>query len=254
MDDGGRNQNIAAGVVDTEAVMEILGFLLGLVCLVVIAWAIALLSHAVFGRKPRQPRRPPEQPPNTPEVRERETSALAPPLLPASPHQGILAQQPPVSTRVRLPNSRHQRYIRLASLVLKQLRSSDVQLPKALFILRQMNPYAFEELLLTCCLEQGWKIQRNFRYSNDGGLDGRIVIAGRLYLIQAKRYRGYMNPKHIHDFHLVIKKKEAVGGFFIHTGRTSELSKELLREYRISLLSGQRLVDFVLGQKLKFLG
>ena len=117
-----------------------------------------------------------------------------------------------------------------------------------------MNPYAFEELLLTCCYEQGWEIERNFRYSNDGGLDGRVTIAGKLYLIQAKRYSGYIKPKDIHDFHKVIQQEEAHGGFFIHSGKTGELSRELLREYGISLLSGQRLVDFVLGQKLKVLG
>lgn len=51
-----------------------------------------------------------------------------------------------------------------------------------------MNSYAFEELLLTCCQEQGWEIERNFRYSGDGDLDGRVTITGKLYLIQAKRY------------------------------------------------------------------
>ena len=94
----------------------------------------------------------------------------------------------------------------------------------------------------------------NFKYSNDGGLDGRITIAGKLYLIQAKRYRGYINPKHIHDFYRVIQGEEAHGGFFIHSGKTGELAQELLREYQISLLSGQRLVDFVLGRRLKILG
>lgn len=117
-----------------------------------------------------------------------------------------------------------------------------------------MNPYAFEELLLTCCHERSWEIERNFRYSNDGGLDGRVTIGGKLYLIQAKRYRGYISPKHIRDFYKVIQGEEAHGGFFVHTGRTSELSKELLREYGISLLSGQRLVNFVLGQQLEVLG
>ncbi len=162
----------------------------------------------------------------------------------------------PVSTRLRLPSNKHQRYIRLADFVLKRLRevSTVVQLAEALGILRKMNPYAFEELLLTCCHEQGWEIERNFKYSGDVGLDGRVTIALRLYLIQAKRYRGYINPKHIRDFDQVIQREEAHGGFFIHTGRTGELSKELLREYQISLLSGQRLVNFVLGQKLKVLG
>ncbi len=90
-----------------------------------------------------------------------------------------------------------------------------------------MNPYAFEELLLTCCHEQGWEIERNFKYSNDGGLDGRVTIAGRLYLIQAKRYRGYINPKHIHDFNQVIQQEEAFGGFFIHSGKTGELVQQI---------------------------
>ncbi len=97
-------------------------------------------------------------------------------------------------------------------------------------------------------------MERNFSYSNDGKLDRRIIITLKLYLIQAKRYRGYINPQHIHDFYKVIQREEAYGGFFIHTGRTGELAKELLRDYQISLLSGQRLVNFVLGQRLKVLG
>lgn len=117
-----------------------------------------------------------------------------------------------------------------------------------------MNPYAFEELLLTCCQNQGWKIERNFRYTGDGGLDGRVTIAGRLYLIQAKRYSGYINPQHIHDFYKVIQREKAYGGFFIHSGKTGELANQSLREYQISLISGQRLVNFVLGQKLKVVG
>ncbi|PSB30611.1 restriction endonuclease [Chlorogloea sp. CCALA 695] len=238
--------------------MEILGFLLGLGCLILVAWAISILGGLVFGRKRRHQNRPQEPPSLThPEIQERNSSQptiTAPPPPSAPPRRVVTLRQPPVSTRVRLPSSRHQQYIRLAERVLKRLRSGEVQLPKALAILRKMNPYAFEELLLTCCHEQGWRIERNFRYTGDGGLDGRVTIAGRLYLIQAKRYRGYINPKHIRDFDQVIQGEEACGGFFIHTGRTGELSKELLREYQISLISGQRLVDFVLGQRFKILG
>ncbi len=149
------------GEVDKEVVMEIFGFLFGLGCLVAITWAFALLSHAVFGRKPGQRRRLPKQLLSPPEVREPETSAPSLPVLPVSPRKVIVSKHPPVSTRVRLKSSRHQHYIRLATLVLEQLRSGEVQLPKAIAILRKMNPYAFEELLLTCCHEQGWEIQRN---------------------------------------------------------------------------------------------
>lgn len=123
--------------------------------------------------------------------------------------------------------------------MLKQLRNPEttISLPIAIGILRKMNPYAFEELLLTCCQNQGWEIERNFRYSGDGGIDGRVLITGKLYLVQAKRYKNYINPKHIRDFHRVIEQDKAAGGFFIHTGKTGEMSKELLREYRITLLS-----------------
>ncbi len=238
--------------------MEILGFLLGLGCLILVAWAIALFTNAVSGRKRRQQNRP-QQPPSLtpPEIQERNSpSTVAVPPTLTVPHRKVVALRQPASTRVRLPSSRHQQYIQLADSVLKRLRDriTVVQLPEALAILRKMNPYAFEELLLTCCHERGWEIERNFKYSNDGGLDGRVTIAGKLYLIQAKRYRGYINPKHIHDLHRVIQGEEAVGGFFIHTGKTSELSKQLLREYQISLLSGQRLVGFVLGQRLRIVG
>ncbi len=43
--------------------MGIFGFLFGLGCLVVIAWAIALVTNAVLGRKRRQQNRP-QQPPS----------------------------------------------------------------------------------------------------------------------------------------------------------------------------------------------
>ncbi|PSB27620.1 restriction endonuclease [Chlorogloea sp. CCALA 695] len=234
--------------------MEILAFLLGLGCLVLIVWAIALFGSLVFGRKRRARSRPHGQPPSPPpELRPPFSSQRSLLVTPVPGSKVIALKQAPASTRVCLPSKKHQQYIRLAVLVLEQLRSGEVQLPKALAILRKMNPYAFEELLLTCCQNQGWKIERNFRYTGDGGLDGRVTIAERLYLIQAKRYSGYINPKHIHDFNQVIQREKAYGGFFIHSGKTGELAKELLREYEISLLSGQRLVNFVLGQKLKVL-
>jgi restriction system protein len=239
--------------------MEILGFLLGLGCLILVAWTITILGGLVFGRKRRQQNRPQKPPSLTPpKIQERnsaQSTIAAPPALSAPPRRVVTLRQP-TSTRVRQTSNRHQQYIRLADSVLKRLRDRIVvvQLPEALAILRKMNPYAFEELLLTCCQNQGWKIERNFRYTGDGGLDGRVTIAGRLYLIQAKRYCGYINLKHILDFNQVIQQEKAYGGFFIHTGKTGKSAKELLREYRISLLSGQRLVNFVLGQKLKVLG
>ena len=243
--------------------MEILAFLTGLGCLLLFLWAmpaavrgatIALLSKLVADQKYRRQNRPQGRSLSAPPESRQQIPTSEPPVAVIPIRQVVALKQPPASSKVRIPSKKHQQYIRLAERVLKRLRSGEVQLPKALGILRKMNPYAFEELLLTCCHEQGWKIQRNFKYTGDGGLDGRVTIAGRLYLIQAKRYRGYINPKHIRDFDQVIQGEQAHGGFFIHTGKTGELARELLRDYQISLLSGQRLVNFVLGQKLKVLG
>jgi restriction system protein len=234
--------------------MEIFVFLIGLGCLVLLVWAVALSNKLVADRKYRRRSRPPKHSPSAPLKSKQQIVFKLPLVAAVQPRQLVALKSLPVSSRVRLKSKKHQRYIRLAELVLEQLRSSEVQLQKALGILRKMNPYAFEELLLTCCQDQSWEIERNFKYSGDGGIDGRLTIAGRLYLIQAKRYRGYISPKHIRDFYQVIQGEKAMGGFFIHTGKTGEMSKELLREYRISLLSGQRLVNFVMGQKLKVLG
>ncbi|MBW4640392.1 MAG: restriction endonuclease [Gloeocapsa sp. UFS-A4-WI-NPMV-4B04] len=66
--------------------------------------------------------------------------------------------------------------------------------------------------------------------SNDGGLDGRVLITGKLYLIQAKRYTGHIKSKHIQDFHKVIQHEGAAGGFFIHTGKAGQISKNLVCE------------------------
>ena len=236
--------------------MEIFVFLIGLGCLVLIVWAIALFSKLVADQKYQRQNRPQGRSPSAPSKSKQQIVVSKLPLVAVQPRQLVALKSPSVPTRVRLKNKKHQQYIRLAEIVLKRLRdrSTIVQLPEALGILRKMNPYAFEELLLTCCHEQGWEIERNFRYSNDGGIDGRVLIAGKLYLVQAKRYKNYINPKHIRDFHRVIEGDKAVGGFFIHTGKTGDMSKELLREYRITLLSGQRLVNFVLGLRLKILG
>ena len=205
--------------------MEILAFLIGLGCLVLIVWAIALFGSLVFGRKRRARSRPHGQPPSPPpELRPPFSSQRSLLVTPVPGSKVIALKQAPASTRVCLPSKKHQQYIRLAALVLEQLRDGEVQLPKALGILRKMNPYAFEELLLTCCHEQGWEIERNFKYSNDGGLNGRVTIAGRLYLIQAKRYRGYINPQHIRDFHRVIEKDTAVFSLMRYSSSSEQTS------------------------------
>ena len=221
--------------------MEILvSFIVGLGCLAAITWGVVIVARLLFVNNKQQPRHQKEQ------LTEEDFTA------PVVKHQAtkVLKKLPSVNTR--LLRNKHQQNIQQANLMLEQLRLQRLTLtfPKAIAILRGMSPYTFEELLLTCFQEQGWKIQRNLRYSHDGGVDGRVVISGKLYLVQAKRYRQYIDPYHIHQFYQVIQHKKADGGFFVHTGKTRALSKKLLQNYKITLISGQKLVDFVLGQKL----
>lgn len=158
----------------------------------------------------------------------------------------VVPRQSPIfkKSQTRTTRNKHPWNIQRSDRVLQQLRNgtTEVQLTMAIAILRKMNPYTFEELLLTCCEEQGWQIQRNFRYSTDGGVDGHVLIAEKLYLLQAKRYSAHIKSEHIKDFHKVIQQEGAAGGFFIHTGKTGQLSKELLSERQINLISSQQLV------------
>lgn len=166
---------------------------------------------------------------------------------------------PARTPRVRLPKKlkKHLNNIEYASQVLLELRSRTqlAKLPVVIATLRRISPYVFEELVLTCCFEQGWQIQRNFRYTGDGGIDGRVLILGKLYVIQVKRYADYISPKHIKDFVCCIEGEGANGGFFVHTGITGPLSKQLIRRSdKIILVSGQKLVNFVLGKQFKIVG
>ncbi len=119
--------------------MEILGFLFGLGCLILVAWAMALVTDAVSGRKRRQQNRPQEPPLLTPpEIQERNSSqpTIAAPPPPSAPRRKVVALRQPTSTRVRQTSNRHQQYIRLADSVLKRLRDriTVVQLPEAIGI------------------------------------------------------------------------------------------------------------------------
>lgn len=147
-------------------------------------------------------------------------------------------------------NNQHERNVSKSKRILFKIREWD--LPRMLSYLRKIDPYVFEELILTSFNEQGHRIKRNARYSGDGGLDGKVYIRGNLYLIQAKRYISFINTNHVQEFaELISTNKDAVGGFFIHTGRTPTEAKRVLKSYQnIILVSGQKLVD-LFQQQLK---
>lgn len=150
--------------------MEIFAFLIGLGCLVLLVLAmppavrtatIALFNKLVADRKYRRQNRLQRRSPSPPPESKQQITSEFPPVA-VQTRKVVALKQPPDSARVRLPSNKHQQYIRLAELVIKRLRDRSiiVELPEAIATLRKMNPYAFEELLLTCCQEQGWEIER----------------------------------------------------------------------------------------------
>lgn len=110
--------------------------------------------------------------------------------------------------------------------------------------LRKIDPYVFEELLLTCLESQGYTIKRNKRYSNDGGIDGKAYKDDITYLIQAKRYKGYVSAEHLNKF-LNLVNEAKCRGLFIHTGKTGQATYHKYREEYIEIVSGDKLIELL---------
>ena len=139
-------------------------------------------------------------------------------------------------------NTRHQRNIARANRVLEKLDTFESEVAKIAY-LRKINPFVFEELLLSAFLRKGCKVERNKRYTGDGGIDGKVIYKGQTYLVQAKRYTGHINPNHVYAFEDTISASGAKGGFFVHTGRTS---KSIFVKYpELHIVSGQKLLNLI---------
>lgn len=113
--------------------------------------------------------------------------------------------------------------------------------------LRKIDPFVFEELLLIAfSKKEGFEAIRNKKYTGDGGIDGKVLYNNKLYLIQAKRYKGNINNQHIKEFANVIKENNAAGGYFIHTGKTSKYSFDVASGFgNIKIISGGDLIKLV---------
>ncbi len=94
---------------------------------------------------------------------------------------------------------------------------------KQFYFLRSVDPFVFEEMILTALKDLGHKIKRNKRYTGDGGIDGRAEIHSMPVFIQAKRYKAHINHVHVAEFRNKCSRNR-VKGIFIHTGKTGKQS------------------------------
>ena len=126
----------------------------------------------------------------------------------------------------------------------RDLLSSGSLLPAQAFVyLRKVNPYSFEELDLDGFEKAGYRVRRNERYSGDGGVDGRVSKDGEEYLVQCKRYRGYISRQDVEDFSRVCTR-ECRKGFFVHTGKTGEASWGTAGAFgNVNIISGGRMLS-----------
>jgi restriction system protein len=144
---------------------------------------------------------------------------------------------------------RHRWRRRQARTMYSQLSGADRDQPAGMHYarLRAMDPLAFEELLLEAFERRGYRVIRNRRYSGDGGTDGEVVICGRRWLIQAKRYRHAIRPEHVRDFAALCARR-GQRGLFIHTGRTGDTSRAVIDGADgVEIVSSKRLLALLTG-------
>lgn len=157
--------------------------------------------------------------------------------------------------RVRLIGKwKHLFRIKKAKQVQKTLfqikNQNDEYYRKIFGYLRKINPFVFEELVLSVIEKQNIRIIRNKSYSNDGGIDGKFVFNGKVFIVQCKRYQSYINNKDVEKLFNDIKIHKADFGVFVHTGKTGEKSKNMFKiEEKIILVSGQNMIDLIMETK-----
>jgi len=111
--------------------------------------------------------------------------------------------------------------------------------------LRKIEPFVVEELILDALNQRtDIKVIRNKRYTGDNGIDGCFYLKDDLenkftykHIIQVKRYSSYINKNHIIDFIEQIKKEKATLGLFVHTSKTSDNIRELIKYVLYQLLN-----------------
>lgn len=145
---------------------------------------------------------------------------------------------------------RHRRNIQNGIKVIEKIKT--FQIPAAqISYLRKIDCFVFEEIILTSLNKLGYKIQRNKRYTGDGGIDGYVKIHGMPTYIQAKRYHHYIRKTDLEEFAHLCRSHDKCG-LFVHTGKTGKKTWEILeKKPHIDIISGSRLLDLVLHKKFE---
>lgn len=127
---------------------------------------------------------------------------------------------------------------------------------RLLFVLKQMDPSAFERLAQRLLREAGFTKVEVRGKSGDGGIDGvgvlRVNLVSFQVFFQCKRWKGSVGASEIRDFRGAMMGR-ADKGLFITTGTfTSQASDEATRDgaTAIDLIDGSRLCELLKDNRL----
>jgi restriction system protein len=127
-------------------------------------------------------------------------------------------------------------------------------------LVRKMNPYRFERLVLDLLLAMGYGGSREeaatvTQKSNDEGIDGLInedrLGLDRIY-VQAKRWKDSVGRPHIQSFVGALAGQHAQKGIFITTSDFSATAREYVKNLpqRVILIDGQRLAELMIEHNI----
>ncbi|CDT76987.1 conserved hypothetical protein [Vibrio crassostreae] len=106
------------------------------------------------------------------------------------------------------------------------------------------QPFVFEEMVLLALKSKGFVVKRNDRYTGDGGIDGMAYRGEFTYFIQCKCYgkKQTIKTSDVNTLlNLCIGKNSR--GLFVHTAKTPLTTLKANQCSKVTIISGQRLVD-----------
>lgn len=141
--------------------------------------------------------------------------------------------------------SKHQRNVFKGEKIINKINAFKYPGQKINY-LKKIDPFVFEELLLSAFKNKGFRIVRNRKYTGDGGIDGIIYNKeNKKILLQAKRYSNYINRQHLKDFENIIFREKAIKGYFIHTGKSSAETRNMFSSSNIEIIGGNKLIELI---------
>lgn len=158
--------------------------------------------------------------------------------------KGILTSLKNRSINLFLKNPSGERS-KEAAIALATLRKfqGDFRQERVLTSLRSLDQSVFRELLMKAYGELGYLVKASAFYS--GELINEIIDPqGLRYFVKANQVTEADEVTGLADFIQLVEEKKVIG-FFIHTGRTSGHLSNIVKETRVEIVSGDKLVTLV---------